>query len=404
MSDVLNDLNAQLLRAEFSEDSEEIEKIQKKIDQIKNENSKEKKSSGNRLMEEEDDEGFGKNWKRSRRSHHVHDDRSWNSHNYSRNDGERRGHRSKRNDRNKRNGDDELSVKQILAIEKFSKEGPKFTESKVNDNISASGYGDEEQEEIDKFLMKRKEENDTRLAVRDRKFRARVEQNCRLCIDNGKCAVASIVTMYRNMMICVPQTKSFNSSHILIAPIHHKDHTSMGSLSEDLYETMKTLLKLTHQMNKQVSKTNDYVTCSFEYCRRADEGHHAFLESVALRKCSIDHLRNCFKKAIREGDVEWSINKKLIELNGTTLRNKIPPTFSYFMVCFNGNLSDGYVHLIEDEQSFPSTFAYEIIGGFLNYDSVQIRQMRKKEDEISLTRKTSKVKEYWKEFDVELED
>uniref|UniRef100_A0A1I7ZQB4 CwfJ_C_2 domain-containing protein n=1 Tax=Steinernema glaseri TaxID=37863 RepID=A0A1I7ZQB4_9BILA len=76
-----------------------------------------------------------------------------------------------------------------------------------------------------------------------------------------------------------------------------------------------------------------------------------------------------------ESEGEWATNKKLIDLskikNGD-IRRAIPKGFSYFSVDFG--LQCGYAHAIEDEESFPSNFAQEIIGGMLDLDHKRWRK------------------------------
>ena len=72
------------------------------------------------------------------------------------------------------------------------------------------------------------------------------------------------------------------------------------------------------------------------------------------------------QKAIQECESEWSQNKKLVELKNRNVRKAIPKGLPYFSVDFG--LDSGFAHVIEDEQSFPRNFAYEIVGGMMELD------------------------------------
>lgn len=61
------------------------------------------------------------------------------------------------------------------------------------------------------------------------------------------------------------------------------------------------------------------------------------------------------QKALLECETEWSMNKKVIDLESKDVRQVIPNGLSYFMVEFETN--KGYAHVIEDEQLFPKNFA-----------------------------------------------
>lgn len=84
-----------------------------------------------------------------------------------------------------------------------------------------------------------------------------------------------------------------------------------------------------------------------------------------------------FKKAILESDVEWAMNKKLVDLkaNQNDVRKSIPKGLSYFWVNFG--VANGMAHVIEDAERFPSNFAQEVIGGMLNLDVNKWRKPRK---------------------------
>jgi hypothetical protein len=53
--------------------------------------------------------------------------------------------------------------------------------------------------------------------------------------------------------------------------------------------------------------------------------------------------------------MEWSTNKKLVELAGKGVRRAIPKGLPYFAVCFGDD--DGFGHVIEEEKDFPNNFA-----------------------------------------------
>lgn len=61
------------------------------------------------------------------------------------------------------------------------------------------------------------------------------------------------------------------------------------------------------------------------------------------------------QKAILECEIEWSSNKKLVDLSGKGIRQAVPKGLPYFFVDFG--LQPGYAHVIEDEKLFPQNFA-----------------------------------------------
>lgn len=53
--------------------------------------------------------------------------------------------------------------------------------------------------------------------------------------------------------------------------------------------------------------------------------------------------------------MEWSNNKKLVDLRGRDVRRAIPKGLPYFTVDFG--MDSGFAHVIENEQLFPQNFA-----------------------------------------------
>jgi hypothetical protein len=60
-----------------------------------------------------------------------------------------------------------------------------------------------------------------------------------------------------------------------------------------------------------------------------------------------------------DSEKEWSDNKKLIELSkpqyAGNIRKAVPKGFPYFAINFG--LQPGYVHVVENKEIFPDTFA-----------------------------------------------
>lgn len=57
------------------------------------------------------------------------------------------------------------------------------------------------------------------------------------------------------------------------------------------------------------------------------------------------------------------------------LSMQIPKQLPYFCVQF-GSISDGYAHVIEDEENFPSLFGHEVIAGVLDIEPRRYKKPR----------------------------
>ncbi|KAL1131877.1 hypothetical protein AAG570_011488 [Ranatra chinensis] len=122
---------------------------------------------------------------------------------------------------------------------------------------------------------------------------------------------------------------------------------------------------------------------------------HMVINSVPIAKEVGDIAPIYFKKAIQECEMEWSNNKKLVELAGKGVRRAIPKGLPYFSVDFG--LQDGFAHIIEDHKLFPNNFAQEIIGGMLDLDHSLWRKPRRENPEL-LREKASKFSESFKKY------
>lgn len=57
--------------------------------------------------------------------------------------------------------------------------------------------------------------------------------------------------------------------------------------------------------------------------------------------------------------MEWSNNKKLVDLRGRDVRRAVPKGLPYFSVDFG--MDSGFAHVIENERLFPQNFAQVIL-------------------------------------------
>ncbi|KAK5969035.1 CWF19 protein 2 [Trichostrongylus colubriformis] len=95
-----------------------------------------------------------------------------------------------------------------------------------------------------------------------------------------------------------------------------------------------------------------------------------------------------------ECEDEYADNKKLIEIKD--LRRQIPKNFSYFAVDFG--LNNGYAHVIEHTESFPSSFAHEIIAGMMDLPANKWRT-RKPQSFKEVKDKCDAMKAAWEPYD-----
>uniref|UniRef100_A0A1B6LZF2 CWF19-like protein 2 n=1 Tax=Graphocephala atropunctata TaxID=36148 RepID=A0A1B6LZF2_9HEMI len=243
----------------------------------------------------------------------------------------------------------------------------------------------------------RVEESDGKQQVRDRqrainesKRTARSLDNCQWCLESQQMLKHLIVAIGTTCYLCVPPHQSLTENHCLIVPTHHTPCATQ--LDEDVWKEIQDFRKSIVQMF--LSQDEDVVF--FESARGLGRFPHMVLNCVPMPKETGDLAPIYFKKAIQECEMEWSNNKKLVDLRGRDVRRAVPKGLPYFAVDFG--LDSGFAHVIEDEKLFPPNFAQEIIGGMLDLDHTIWRKQRRETFEEQ-SKKVIKLTKLWTPFD-----
>ncbi len=219
---------------------------------------------------------------------------------------------------------------------------------------------------------------------------AETMDNCKLCFGNDNFSKSLLVAVGISVYLAVPATQSLIDGHCLLIPMEH--HTSMILLDENVWDEIKVFQKgLTRMFNGHgcdVVFTESYMS--------ANKRTHAYLECIPLPREQGDLAPMYFKKAIMESDEEWSINKKLLDTKRKGVRGSLPIGLPYFFVEFG--LDGGFAHIIEDQDSFPSYFAKEVIGGMMDLEP-RLWLKPPLDSFETQKRKVLKLSEWWKPYD-----
>ncbi|CAI4230652.1 unnamed protein product [Auanema sp. JU1783] len=212
--------------------------------------------------------------------------------------------------------------------------------------------------------------------------------DCSRCTESGKLAKHAIVAMGINTYLAVVEWDGLEEQHCIIAPTHHA--SSSIQLDEDVWDEMRIWRKGLVAMWKEQGKD-----CIFlEMSRNIQDNPHVMIECIPLSEEEGDTAPIYFKKAINECEGEYVDNKKLIQIKD--IRRQIPKGFSYMAVDFG--LSNGYAHVIEDAEQFPSTFAHEIIAGMLDLPPNKWRK-KEKQSFTDVKNKCDAMKLSWEPYD-----
>ncbi|XP_063981765.1 CWF19-like protein 2 [Diachasmimorpha longicaudata] len=241
-------------------------------------------------------------------------------------------------------------------------------------------------------------ESDAKEDLRD-KMRAIKEHNrmeksldsCKLCFDSKEMLKHLIVAMGNKTYLSLPPHVSLTPGHCIIAPIHHSP--CQTQLDEDIYEELQVFKKAITKM----CADNKLYPVFFEVAMGVHRFPHMQLECVPIPEELGSMAPMYFKKALLECEMEWSTNKKVVDLSKKNVRQSIPKGLPYFTVDF-GDGGPGFAHVIEDEKLFPRNFAQEIIGGMMDLDSHMWRKPRRENFECQ-RKKVIEFAEKWKKYD-----
>ncbi|CAI9769355.1 unnamed protein product [Fraxinus pennsylvanica] len=131
----------------------------------------------------------------------------------------------------------------------------------------------------------------------------------------------------------------------------------------------------------------------------AQQRCHCLVECIPVPQEIAKQAPVYFKKAIDEAEDEWSQHnaKKLIDTSEKGLRGSIPKNFPYFHVEFG--LQRGFVHVIDDEKEFKSSFGLNVIRGMLRLPAEDMHRRRKHESVETQKQAATSFARDWEPFD-----
>ncbi|KAH0556521.1 CWF19-like protein 2 [Cotesia glomerata] len=236
----------------------------------------------------------------------------------------------------------------------------------------------------------KQDHRDKMRAIKEHQRREKSLDNCRLCVDSKEMQKHLIVALGSKVYLSLPWHVSLTPGHCVIAPIYHVSAQTL--LDEDVWEELEEIKKA---LTKMFTDSNQCAVFFEVYIGR-HRYPHMYVECVPLPEEVGSMAPMYFKKALLECEMEWSTNKKVVDLDRKNVRQAIPKGLPYFAVNFG--TQGGFAHVIEDEKLFPRNFAQEIIGGMLDLDSHMWRKPRKEKfDEQK--KKVMEFADQWRKYD-----
>lgn len=290
--------------------------------------------------------------------------------------------------------DDRYDIKQMFEREKFTSASDNDAQFAKIATAAAKGNSRDNLEDIfaqetHKSMSDSKmEERERNRAIQEHQKAAKMLENCEMCIDSSKMEKQLIVALGSKVYLSLPWYQGLQTGHCLISTTSHASCST--ELDEEVWSEITDFMKALTRMFG--SRKQDVIF--FETARNLHKKQHMVIHCVPSKEFELAPFY--FKKAIQESEREWSMNKQLIDLRKEKkdVRHAIPRTLPYFWVNFG--MSDGFAHVIEEQDRFPENFAQEIIAGILELDPKYYRKPRREHNPIP---KVKQFAEWWKHYD-----
>lgn len=205
-------------------------------------------------------------------------------------------------------------------------------------------FADKVRKKLDDGAMNRKERD---RAIFEQQQMARTLDSCTKCFDSSKLEKQLIVAMGKTVYLALTWHEGLTKGHCIITTLSHT--SCVTQLDEDVWTEVRDFMRAINRMF--TSRKEDVIF--FEMARDLHRRPHLEIHCVASKDFEMAPF--FFKKAIQEGEQEWSTNKQLVDLKTGDVRRTIPKGLPYFWVTFGTDR--GFAHVIEDKDRFPANFA-----------------------------------------------
>ncbi|KAJ8452239.1 hypothetical protein Cgig2_006044 [Carnegiea gigantea] len=200
------------------------------------------------------------------------------------------------------------------------------------------------------------------------------QERCVYCFENPNRPKHLVVAIANFTYLMLSQFQPVAPGHCCIVTLQHELGSRMvyDNVWEEIRNFKKCLILMFAKQDKEVIFLETVMGLAQQRC-------HCFIECIPLPRDIAKAAPLYFKKAIDEAEDEWSQHnaKKLIDTIDKGLRSSIPEHFPYFHVEFG--LKRGFVHVIDDETQFKSSFGLNVLRGMLQTQDEDMYRHRRYE-------------------------
>ncbi|CAL5440840.1 unnamed protein product [Camellia sinensis] len=220
------------------------------------------------------------------------------------------------------------------------------------------------------------------------------QERCQFCFENPSRPRHLVVAIANFTYLSLPHWQSIVPGHCCILTSQHESATR--AVDNNVWDEIRNFKKcLIMMFSKQVKDVVFLETVM----GLAQQRRHCMVECIPLPQDIAKQAPLYFKKAIDEAEDEWSQHnsKKLIDTSEKGLRGSIPKDFPYFHVEFG--LNKGFVHVMDDEKQFKSSFGLNVIRGMLRLPAEDMYGRRKHDSVETQKQAAASFVKDWEPFD-----
>ncbi|KAK6930572.1 Cwf19-like protein, C-terminal domain-2 [Dillenia turbinata] len=219
-------------------------------------------------------------------------------------------------------------------------------------------------------------------------------ERCQFCFENPTRPKHLVVSIGNFTYLMLPQWQAVVPGHCCILPMQHESSTR--TVDDNVWDEIRNFKKCLIMMFAKQEKDLVFLETVIGL---AQQRRHCLVECIPLPRDIAKEAPLYFKKAIDEAEDEWSQHnaKKLIDTSVKGLRHSIPKDFPYFHVEFG--LTEGFVHVIDDEKQFKSSFGLNVIRGMLRLPEEDMHRRRRQESFEAQKQAVTTFVQDWEPFD-----
>ncbi|KAI3523996.1 hypothetical protein L1887_02571 [Cichorium endivia] len=251
-------------------------------------------------------------------------------------------------------------------------------QNKQYSNISSQA--DDEYDNVEGPKRKKKSKIDNSHKLENSRFEKRIltqQERCNFCFENPKRPRHLVVAIANFTYLMLPPWQPIVPGHCCILPMQHELATR--SVDDNVWDEIRNFKKCLLMMFAKQEKDVVFLETVMGLAKQT---RHCLIECIPLPPDVAKQAPLYFKKAIDEAEDEWSQHnaKKLIDTSVKGLRHSIPKDFPYFHVEFG--LKKGFVHVIDDESQFKSSFGINVVRGMLRLPAEDMHRQRQKHESM----------------------